>query len=282
MQDFLFPSQHGQKRAQRQKKYKYLAHRPGDSGHDPSREVGHSNWVFSYADMMTSMVVFLILILSFSKINYDKLAELTEKSDDVSTESKSEQTPPGQAPQKAIEDQHVQTPMEKLAEDMASVPDMKGMQLVREGSGASIVIEDSILFESGHARLSGTALATLTPVFDALKTLPPDYVFIVEGHTDDNPIHTFEYASNWELSAARALAVVMALRDFGVSPDRLSFHAFGEFNPAKPNRTLDGKVIPENQNVNRRAIIKIRQGHDEDTPPKPSTESNPVDVKTTD
>lgn len=267
MKDFLFPSQyHGQKQAQKRKGYRYLAHKPGDGGHDPSREIGHSNWVFSYADMMTSMVVFLILLLSFSKVNYEKLAQLSEETSDkkITTEQKPETATTAMTATTELQEvKDVKTPIEKLENQMAQMENVEGLKFVREGSGASLIIEDSILFNSGHAQLTSQALTKINPVFQALQALPPDYVFIIEGHTDDNPINTFEYASNWELSAARALAVLLALGDAGIEPSRLSFHAFGQFNPVKPNRNVDGKIIPENQSFNRRAIIKIRQGLDE-------------------
>lgn len=242
---------------------KYLPHFPGDGGHDPAREIGTSNWVFSYADMMTSMVVFLIILLSFSRIDYDRLASVSEQMKDQTT--KTDKTQPDTAQTTATKTPA--TPLNQVESKLNSLSHIEGVDFQKVGSGAYLTIKDSVLFESGRAKISDEALKRLTPVFTTLKDLPKDYDFVVEGYSDDNPIHTFEYASNWELSAARALSVMLFMRDLGFEPTRLSFQAFGEFQPLVPNRDAQGKPIPENQSRNRRAVIKIHQNSGPDDMP---------------
>lgn len=274
MKDFLFPSRYkGEKLAQKAKGHKYLAHQPGDGGHDPAREIGHSNWVFSYADMMTSMVVFLVLVLSFAQISYNKLSKIAEQAKDSLSDA-SVPAPSGTSASTATGTQpdiHVsvnppprpETPMEALRQKMKKTAKIDGVEFIPEGDGGSVIINDAILFESGHALILPTVRQKLEPVFAALLDLPQDYRFIIEGHTDDNPIHSNAYASNWELSAARALAVVLSMREQGFAEKRLSFQAFGEFQPLVPNRDEGNNPIAENQKRNRRAVIRIRQSLDE-------------------
>lgn len=213
---------------------------------DEMTGLGESNWVFSYADMMTSMVVFLLLLLAVSQVNYERFSQISEAAQEMSG-AQPEQIETGN------------TPIEKVESQLTQIKQMEDVSFQKEGSGASLIIKDSILFDSGHARLTEKAKQQLKPIFSALQSLPPDYHFIIEGHTDDTPINTFAYASNWELSAARALAVMLWMKELGFFESHLSFHAFGEHYPIVANRNEKGEAIPENQAQNRRAVIKIRQ-----------------------
>src|SRR5262245_38994177 len=115
-----------------------------------------------------------------------------------------------------------------------------------------VEVRTDILFASGVATLSNKAI----PALDALATTLGKYPnpVRVEGHTDNQPINTRYYPSNWELSAARAASVVHRFARGGISPDRLSVIGFGEFRPAESNATVAGR------NVNRRVVIVILAG----------------------
>ncbi len=107
-----------------------------------------------------------------------------------------------------------------------------------------IVIElpDKILFDSGRARLNTAGRQALTEVAGILTQFQ-DRRFQVEGHTDDKPISSAIYPSNWELSAARALAVVHLLVEAGLSPENISAAGFGEFHPKADNATAEGRQL---------------------------------------
>jgi chemotaxis protein MotB len=115
----------------------------------------------------------------------------------------------------------------------------------------SVVVDISsdILFPSGVARLSGNAAPALQHLAAALK--PFTNAIRVEGYTDDRPINTAEFPSNWELSAARAASVVHLFMDRGVSPDRLAVMGFGQYRPATTNSNVAGR------NANRRVAVVI-------------------------
>jgi chemotaxis protein MotB len=115
----------------------------------------------------------------------------------------------------------------------------------------SVVVDIStdILFPSGVARLSAGATAPLQKLALALK--PFTNSVRVEGHTDDQPINTREFPSNWELSAARAASVVHLFMDRGVAPERLAVMGFGPYRPAATNGTAAGR------NANRRVAVVI-------------------------
>lgn len=99
-----------------------------------------------------------------------------------------------------------------------------------------------ILFESGSAELSADGQAALTEVAGLLSGIP-ERRFQVAGHTDDVPIKTAKYPSNWELASARATVVVKTMVDGGLSPERLSAASFSEFQPRVPNDTKESRAM---------------------------------------
>lgn len=103
-----------------------------------------------------------------------------------------------------------------------------------------IQLPQDILFGSGNATIGADGRGTLTEVAAVLAELP-DRKFQIEGHTDNVPIATARFPSNWELSTARALSVVRLLAEQSVPPENLSGAGFGEFQPAADNETPEGR-----------------------------------------
>ncbi|HWG75710.1 MAG TPA: flagellar motor protein MotD [Steroidobacteraceae bacterium] len=119
----------------------------------------------------------------------------------------------------------------------------------RYGSWIAVDISTDILFDSGVAHLSPAAIQALDRLAAALAPWPN--AVRVEGHTDDRPIRTAAFPSNWELSAARAASVVHLFMDHGIAPDRLAVLGFGQYRPVMPNTTAAGR------NANRRVAVVI-------------------------
>lgn len=119
----------------------------------------------------------------------------------------------------------------------------------RYSSWVAVDISTDILFPSGVARLSRSAVQALQRLAAVLKPWPN--AIRVEGHTDDRPIDTRQFPSNWELSAARAASVVHLFMDQGISPQRLAVLGFGQYQPIASNRTATGR------NANRRVAVVI-------------------------
>jgi chemotaxis protein MotB len=105
-----------------------------------------------------------------------------------------------------------------------------------------INLPQDILFASGSANLGREGRETLSEIAGVLSEID-DRSFQVEGHTDDDPISTIQFPSNWELSAARSLSVVKLLVDRGVSSELVSGAAYGEFQPVATNQTVEGKRL---------------------------------------
>ena len=118
----------------------------------------------------------------------------------------------------------------------------------------------SAFFSSGQAELSDEGqriLGDLTAKLTSRNYI--NYSITVEGHTDDNPIHTPQFPSNWELSSARASAVVRFFIEHGIDPQRLRAAGYADVFPKVPNRDSHGNALPQNQAQNRRVIIKLEK-----------------------
>jgi chemotaxis protein MotB len=100
--------------------------------------------------------------------------------------------------------------------------------------------------------LSDAALPVLKHIADNLKSV--DSPINVQGFTDNVPIHNYDFASNWELSAARAVSVVRLLAREGIDPERLAAIGFGEYRPVASNATAEGR------SRNRRVVLVIHTG----------------------
>lgn len=112
-----------------------------------------------------------------------------------------------------------------------------------------VEIHSDILFPTGSATLDQSARQILTKLADVLRKAPNGVR--VEGYTDNQPIHTAQFPSNWELSAARAASVVHLFADEGMSPSQLAMVGYGEFRPRADNSTEAGR------NANRRVVLII-------------------------
>lgn len=126
-----------------------------------------------------------------------------------------------------------------------------GRLQVRILDGRMVVqLATDVLFSSGSASLSADGRAAIREVAGVLRDIP-DRKFQVEGHTDDVPIRTERFPSNWELASARAITVVREMLEVGLPADRVSAASYGEFAPVAPNRT------PEGKSANRRIQIVV-------------------------
>src|SRR5882724_333390 len=140
--------------------------------------------------------------------------------------------------------------MQRQVQDaMQSLIDAKLVTVRRESMWLEIEINTDILCPSGAGEFAPTAEPVLDKLAEVLKPFPNP--IRVEGHTDNRPIRTASFPSNWELSAARAASVVHQFMSQGIDPLRLEIVGFGEFHPRQPNDTNEGR------NANRRVVILV-------------------------
>lgn len=138
---------------------------------------------------------------------------------------------------------------ELVEQAMAQLISKELVTVTRKSLWVEVEIKTDLLFPSGSAEIQPAAVAILDRIAEILRPLPSP--IRVEGHTDNRPIHTAQFPSNWELSGARAATIVRLFESRGVTPSRMSVAGLGEYQPAGDNTT------PEGRNRNRRVTLVI-------------------------
>ena len=211
-------------------------------------EAESEDWLTTYADAITLLMAFFVMLVSFSKIDLPMFEEVAAGIRDKIGAGGSANAE--------------KTPMKVMKLDLESaVMTMQVDDAVKIGSDSKgIVIElaSSAFYKPGSADILDAAIPVLAELHDVLAS--PRYrtfMIEVEGHTDDDPISTVRYPSNWELSAGRASQVVRFFVEAGMDMKRMKASAYAETRPKVPNRTADGAPIRENQATNRRVEVRV-------------------------
>jgi len=255
----------------------------------PEEDAQHAAWAIPYGDLVTLLFAFFVVLYAASSVNESKYRALSTSLFTEFNGQKPPGAAPGAAPgtraatlshpgpatQPQTADSHAifadtatvtrkqaeeiarsqaqSQALDKVAADIsAAMSDLIKTNLVvvrRKGSTIEVEIRTDILFPSGSATLSPTAVGVIRKLSQTLASLPNPVR--VEGHTDSQPIDTVEFPSNWELSSARAASVVHLIANSGIDPARLSVIGRAQYSPAQPNTTAAGR------NANRRVLIAI-------------------------
>jgi len=227
----------------------------------------------TYGDMMSLLLTFFILLLSFSSIQEAKFQQAIKSLQAALGVMKN--------PESVIHIDSTIVPKEKdsdRSEIMYEFRELEQYLLEQEldgqvevamtESGIQIKIDDEFLFPSGGADMKAAASSIIKKVSGFLDGKPNE--IRVSGHTDSIPIRTSRFPSNWELSASRAIAVARSIQLEGISPDRMSATGYGEYRPIADNSTAEGRA------KNRR--VEIFMKHDV-APEQGTTVTLPSDQK---
>ena len=194
-------------------------------------------WIFTYGDMVTLLLVFFVLLLTFCKTDIEKFKSVAESF---------KPTPPGSpfflSGQPAV--------LEKLAQDAQTVEIPEENFVTLDDRGVVVSFKDSALFAPGSAQLLPGAVESLGKFVKFLYALPNDIV--IEGHTDNQQISTARFPSNWDLSSARASAVAKFLQNEGIKGSRMTVLGFAEYRPRFRNDT------PQKRALNRRIDVLVK------------------------
>ncbi|MDT7041871.1 flagellar motor protein MotB [Candidatus Nitronereus thalassa] len=221
----------------------------------------HERWLVSYADFITLLFAFFVVMYSVSSVNEGKYRVLSESMVSAFTNQK----PLGQMSVVELPLEQSRPAMEK---DIQKRPDdfqvyiqvANALESLDHGSadvsvqntarGISIKIKDEVAFDSGSVELKREVREILDLLAALVKNLPN--LISVEGHTDTIPIRSAQFPSNWELSAARSAALVRYfINQHQLSPERFSATGFGGERPLESNETSEGR------SANRRVEIVI-------------------------
>jgi chemotaxis protein MotB len=139
----------------------------------------------------------------------------------------------------------------QLVDKLRAMVDAGKIKVTVRNGRMLLALPNDILFDSGKTELKPDGKQAISDVAKVLATMPLDRHFLVAGHTDNIPIKSRKFASNWELSTARAVEVVKLLVDSGMKPSQIGAAGYAEFDPAESNAT------PEGQKQNRRIEIVV-------------------------
>lgn len=213
----------------------------------PEKKPGENleEWMTTYSDMVTLLLCFFVMLVAASKVDAVMF----------------EQIRTGIA--REFMDRQVDQPITLLIADLND--DLKTLRLDERDNllgddhlGVVLDLNANTFFDSGSAELKPEATPILTRLASTLKLKQYNiFRFEVQGHTDDNPINTERFPSNWELSSARASAVTRFLINHGIDETRLRAVGMSDIQPRFPNRDAYGAPIPHNQERNRRVVIRM-------------------------
>jgi chemotaxis protein MotB len=249
--------------------------------------VNHERWAIPYGDLITLLLAFFVVMYAMSAVNEGKYRVLSQSMmeafhgtsrviapsemapsaspsaapvvDQQANGHGSALTPislPGSAAQPAPtkEQQNLAAIQHSVEQALQPLIDKKLVVIRRTPNWLEIEIRTDILFPSGVARIAPQAQSVLGSLAGILAPFPNP--LRIEGYTDNKPISTAAYPSNWELSAARAASVARLFSDHGVTPNRLGIMGWGEVRPIADNATEDGR------NRNRRVMVVVLSDRD--------------------
>lgn len=245
----------------------------------------HDRWLVSYADFITLLFAFFVVMYAISSVNENKyrllsgslvnafkrnVSEVKQSAaiiplpaeTDIEPDPEPEETPKpsliqaGKVPnvdeqetERLIRQQKMRVMANDIMHVLAPLVEDGSVSVTQSVQGIAIEINARVLFSPGHAQLAENSIQTLRAVAAVVRG--HEHEIHVEGHTDNIPIHTLHFPSNWELSTARASSVVRLFIENGVNPQRLTALGYGE------NRQVTSNETPEGRARNRRVTIMI-------------------------
>ena len=235
-----------------------IARRSLATARDRQNRAGHDRWLVSYADLVTLLLALFTTLYAASTIDARKLDPIATslrtafdarpvQAPGAAQAGKPAIIPPVEIVSRLEQFEQLKTRLARVLDD--AVREQR-LEITTDGRGLVISLPEGATFGVGAAEISDGAKMLIARVAATIAPLPN--LIRVEGHTDDVPIRTARFASNWELSTARASAVVAYMIDHEhIDPARLSAAGYGEYHPKVPNSS------PENRARNRRIDLVV-------------------------
>jgi chemotaxis protein MotB len=215
-----------------------------------------SNWLVSYADMMTLLCGFFIMLFSMSKLDEPKY-------DNFKAEVSKQFGGKYESPPKEL--------AKHLEQFTRNLQVTEGVEIKADPLGVSISFQSTVFFDTLSAEIREQGSEVLTTFIDGIlneqKNTSKQYRIVIEGHTDGRPITGGLYPSNWELSSARAARVARRFIDKGFKPEKLIAIGYADTHPKAMERTDIGSFDPKALIANRRVVLRVLE---------PTTDSIPM------
>jgi chemotaxis protein MotB len=226
---------------------------------DHRKHASHDRWLVSYADFITLLFAFFVVLYAFAKADHKKQAEISNAIDGAFRslgafpDAKRNPSSGDKAvmPLNIVMGEDVMSPARvkndlehmrlELRQTLSNQVAHHTVSIELGRDGLVISLREAGFFNSGSATPRPETLDTLKQIVASVGQTP--YDVRVEGHTDNIPIHTDKFDSNWELSSARALQIAkMVLATHTIAPDRISAAGYAEFHPVDSNDTPEGRA----------------------------------------
>lgn len=221
----------------------------------------HERWLVSYADFITLLFAFFVTLYAISQVDAKKMTTLVQSMQaafatrvfDTGSQklNLSEGVTPGVDQAKLVEPADpalsgAELPLQRvrglLQERLVRERFADKVRLTHDRRGLVISLTEAGFFDSGAATMKGSSLRVLDAIAESVLSVPNH--IRIEGHTDNTPIRTTQFPSNWELSTARATQVIARLtRRFPFRPQRLSVAGYGEYRPVSGNDSAAGRAL---------------------------------------
>ena len=209
-------------------------------------DIDTNAWLATYGDMITLLMCFFVIFFSISEVNIALFEDLKNgfESDITNKETKS--------------------PISLLAKQLDSiydnpVDDNLDVEVELINRGINIKLASNDLFRSGDAQLSRSGRKTVDDISNSLLSIVERYNLTcdIEGHTDDTPMRSYKFPSNWELSASRAANVLRQMIDSGIPKEQSRAIGFADIKPIIEPRDSTGSLVKGARAINRRVEIVI-------------------------
>ena len=204
-----------------------------------------ASWMETYGDMVTLLLCFFIMLAAISKVD----TVLYEKVQSGMTKDLGKQPP-----QRPIE-----TVRQELTDVVSAVPGGEAaVDIGTDNRGVVLNLDMGAVFAPASADIKPAMMPLLKELAGTLgQPRFQGYRLEIQGHTDNMPVRTAQFPSNFDLSAARALTIMRTLVGLGLSEQRMVVAAYGQYAPRVPNSLEDGTPLPANQALNRRVAIHV-------------------------
>ncbi len=219
----------------------------------PHGRVSHERWLVSYADFITLLFAFFVVLYAFARADHQKQTQVVAAINQALHSSTSSASAEAQDTQPvAVAGERWLTPMQvkydlgrmqhDLSQALAQQIAAKTVALEMGPDGLVISLREAGFFDSGSAAPKPAAMPTLRAIAARLSGTP--YDLRIEGHTDNVPIHTPQFDSNWELSSARATSIARLFLELkAIPPERISAAGYAEYHPVASNDTAAGRAM---------------------------------------
>ena len=239
---------------------------------------GADRYLITYADLITLLLGLFVVLYSSAQVDQEKFSEYSAALSEYFTAKDDKVLQGGdgvlQGNKQAVPEPILAPPVQKslgelqseITNKLSSLINSNSISLVMEDSTLRISLSEKLLFKSGVAKLERKgleALDTISKIIDGAN-----YVLFVDGHTDSDPIRTFQYESNWHLSSARATNVAYRLIRTGIEEYKIVIRGFGSQRPIADNTTTNGKqqnrrvdillVPPDNLTPTKKGYIDVK------------------------